>query len=480
MEIIVDTETPMAMDRRVDTIRGAFIKGKEDESLKHHVNAIIDDDFWQVTSEKRTLKKRKEKVPKHLKRGANEKEMDSLTKRILKIPLDKPFEEAYLTHRLWMFFRETKETEQDRHKMFNQVMTDHLGLKIELSEDSFTFMDYSTKNSKGIIRNLEVQIGNSLVLVDFHVLDNKLNRNSSLLLGRAFMATIGAVCNMQTNQLCPTLITLEVYYHPVRIDRQQTSKTGFDTGFIAACYCMKLNTRQSMKHRSIARLNHRSTVQFSQRSINIPGNRSIVVMRMILLLCQNTTTRVLQLTPSLRYRLITITVTRSADMATILLAVWQTIVIMRALQWTLHYLRCDLTSITRTTTKRILLSTVVLPWTTKEFSIYHMHIRKKHRSTVTPSHRSTFITHQIPRDPEGQAQAMDGRILNISREDIAEIIAMNGSRNFLDMQNRAEDPPSIEETDTPSIDVHPEFRRIALHQNNKRKLCWESRDEYGV
>ena len=73
------------------------------------------------------------------------------------------------------------------------------------------------------------------------------------------------------------------------------------------------------------------------------------------------------------------------------------IVIMRALQWTLHYLRCDLTSITRTTTKRRLLSTVVLPWTTKEFFIYHMHIRKKHRSTVTPSHRSTFITHQIPR-----------------------------------------------------------------------------------
>ena len=108
-------------------------------------------------------------------------------------------------------------------------MTDHLGLKIELSEDSFTFMDYSTKNSKGIIRNLEVQIGNSLVLLDFHVLDNKLNRNSSLLLRRAFMATVGAVCNMQTNQLCPTLITLEVYYDPVRIDRPQTSKTGFDT-----------------------------------------------------------------------------------------------------------------------------------------------------------------------------------------------------------------------------------------------------------
>ncbi|KAF2587925.1 hypothetical protein F2Q70_00038600 [Brassica cretica] len=45
-------------------------------------------------------------------------------------------------------------------------------------------------NSGGIIRNLEVQIGNALVPVDFHVLDIKLNWNSSLLLGRAFMATL--------------------------------------------------------------------------------------------------------------------------------------------------------------------------------------------------------------------------------------------------------------------------------------------------
>nr|VDC96752.1 unnamed protein product [Brassica oleracea] len=83
-------------------------------------------------------------------------------------------------------------------------MVDHLGLEIEPSKDSFTFVDYSQRNSGGIIRNLQVQIGNALVLVDFHVLDIKLNWNSSLLLGRAFMATVGAVCDMQTNKLCVT------------------------------------------------------------------------------------------------------------------------------------------------------------------------------------------------------------------------------------------------------------------------------------
>ncbi|KAF3531487.1 hypothetical protein DY000_02040159 [Brassica cretica] len=69
----------------------------------------------------RTLRKRKEKVAKHLKRGANEKDMDSFLKRVLRIPLEKPVEEAYFTHRLWMFFRETKETEEDIRKMFHEA-----------------------------------------------------------------------------------------------------------------------------------------------------------------------------------------------------------------------------------------------------------------------------------------------------------------------------------------------------------------------
>ncbi|KAF3589063.1 hypothetical protein F2Q69_00029221 [Brassica cretica] len=60
----------------------------------------------QATAE-RTLRKRKEKVPKHLKRVANDKKMESFRKMILRIRLDKPFEGAYITHRLWMFFRDT-------------------------------------------------------------------------------------------------------------------------------------------------------------------------------------------------------------------------------------------------------------------------------------------------------------------------------------------------------------------------------------
>lgn len=61
--------------------------------------------------------------------------MDSFTKRILRIPTDKPFEEAYFTLRLWMFFRETKETEKDIRRIFHQVR-EKMRQKITLKKKS--------------------------------------------------------------------------------------------------------------------------------------------------------------------------------------------------------------------------------------------------------------------------------------------------------------------------------------------------------
>ncbi|KAF2571252.1 hypothetical protein F2Q70_00002171 [Brassica cretica] len=66
----------------------------------------------------RTLRKRKEEMEKHLKRAANDKKKKSFRKRVFMIPIDKSFEEAYYTHRLWMFFRETREKEEDIKRMF--------------------------------------------------------------------------------------------------------------------------------------------------------------------------------------------------------------------------------------------------------------------------------------------------------------------------------------------------------------------------
>ncbi|KAF3587237.1 hypothetical protein F2Q69_00029984 [Brassica cretica] len=89
-----------------------------------------------------------------------------------------------------MFFRETRETEEDirimfyeaRDKMKNMITLKKKsdpgkfaipclvkGLKVKPSKESFTFVDCSQRRSGGIIRDLEVQIGSALVPVDFHV-----------------------------------------------------------------------------------------------------------------------------------------------------------------------------------------------------------------------------------------------------------------------------------------------------------------------
>ncbi|KAF3541173.1 hypothetical protein F2Q69_00022449 [Brassica cretica] len=86
-------------------------------------------------TERRRLRKRKEKIPKNLKREANEKEMDGFTKRVLRILVEKPFDEVYYTHRLWMFFRETKETEENNRRMFHHVR-ERMKLRITLKKKS--------------------------------------------------------------------------------------------------------------------------------------------------------------------------------------------------------------------------------------------------------------------------------------------------------------------------------------------------------
>lgn len=233
----------------------------------------------------RTLRKRKENVEKHLKRGANGKEKESFRKRVFRIPLYKPLQEAYYTHRLWLFFRETRDKEEDIKRMFCEarekmrkrvtlkkkshpgqfaipctvkgiefphalcdtgasvsilpkVMADHLGLKVEPSQELFTFVDCSQRNLGGIVKDVEVQIGNVLVPTDFHVLDIKLNWNSSLLLGRAFLSTVETVCNLQSNQLCLTLLDPNTYYDPIPVKKPQTTSPRInDPGIIGACHC---------------------------------------------------------------------------------------------------------------------------------------------------------------------------------------------------------------------------------------------------
>ncbi|KAF3582956.1 hypothetical protein DY000_02031069 [Brassica cretica] len=253
IEASIDRQPPAPFDRRahvtyrvqipkIDVARLNELrpKSKPSENPPETVRTPSDDGQDPMEEDRvptgRTLRRRKEKVAKHLKRGDDEKEKQNFRKRVFRIPIDKPFEDAYYTHRLWMFFRENREKEEDIKRMFCEARekmrmrritlkknSDHgqfvIPCTVEPSQELFTFVDCSQRNSGGIVRDLEVQIGIALVPVDFHVLDIKLNWNSSLLLGRVFLSTVGVVYNLKTNKLCLTLIDPSAHYDPIPVKK---------------------------------------------------------------------------------------------------------------------------------------------------------------------------------------------------------------------------------------------------------------------
>ncbi|KAF3606354.1 hypothetical protein DY000_02048266 [Brassica cretica] len=70
-------------------------KPKPSEHPPEHVRTPSDDGEDPMeegrVSTGRTLRRRKEKVAKHLKRGANDEEKENFCKRVFRIPIEKPF-----------------------------------------------------------------------------------------------------------------------------------------------------------------------------------------------------------------------------------------------------------------------------------------------------------------------------------------------------------------------------------------------------
>ncbi|KAF2587563.1 hypothetical protein F2Q70_00037223 [Brassica cretica] len=445
--------------------------------------------------------------------------MDGFTKRVLRIPIEKPFDEAYFTHRLWMFFRETKVTEEDIRRMFHQVrekmkhritltkksdpgkfvipcvvkgvefphsmcdtgasvsilpriMADQLCLSIEPSTESFTFVDLSEKRSGVIIRDLEVQIGNALVPVDFHFLDIELNWNSSLLLGRSFLATVGAVCDMNKNNLCLTLIDPNIHYDPIRPKRKVINSVdyGKELGFIGACHCG-------------AEYESEYETEYSE-SVDTPPFPSIDSNESTVTDDRNNTS---------------LDVVQPVD----------------------HFAspnHCYQHFAFQPPSKRGHDDYSIGSWV--DSGIHESFAVDTDERLETHKFTNTFPTS----DPDGNARAMGGKILQVSREDIADILQVaNGPKNLFSQQRGTPDiiqtdpnnhvgvatreinpdlsrqpkeqasidgttetsidrvtPTSIDIDNSTSINRRYECGNRAFDMYGARKFTWEQRDEYGV
>ena len=130
---LIDRQTPLTYRVRLPSIDNDYINAlrpppkplaSPPEPKPNPLNSSPEPVQEDQETEGRRLRKIKEKIPKNLNREANDKEMDGFTKRVLRIPIEKAFDEAYFTHRLSMFFRETKVTKEDIRRIFLQVRED--------------------------------------------------------------------------------------------------------------------------------------------------------------------------------------------------------------------------------------------------------------------------------------------------------------------------------------------------------------------
>ncbi|KAG5384427.1 hypothetical protein IGI04_035897 [Brassica rapa subsp. trilocularis] len=242
----IDRQTPLTYRVRLPSIDNDYISAlrpppkplaNPPEPKPNPLNSSPESVQEEQESERRRLRKRKEKIPKNLKREANDKKMNGFTK-----PIEKPFDEAYFTHRLWIFFRETKVIEEDIRRMFHQVR-EKMKHMITLTKKS----DPGKFAIPCIVKGVEFphsmcDTGASVSILPRIMadqLDIELNWNSSLLLGRSFLATVGPVCDMNKNKLCLTITDPNIHYDPIRPKRKVINSVdyGKELGFIGASHC---------------------------------------------------------------------------------------------------------------------------------------------------------------------------------------------------------------------------------------------------
>ncbi|KAF3599932.1 hypothetical protein F2Q69_00035074 [Brassica cretica] len=104
------------------------------------------------------------------------------------------------------------------------------------------------------------------------------------------------------------------------------------------------------------------------------------------------------------------------------------------------------------------------------------------RSTTNLHHRSTSVRNHHPLNPYGYAREMDGHALQVSGEDITDILQMANEAINLFMQQR--NSPSHQQKGTSEIynkagGVDDRFKKKS-RQHTQPRFHWEEKDEYGV
>ncbi|KAF3489463.1 hypothetical protein F2Q69_00052016 [Brassica cretica] len=371
-----------------------------------------------------------------------------------------------------MFFRKTKETKDDIRRMFHHVR-ERMKLRITMKKKSEPGKFEIPCVVKGIefphalcdirasVNILPKVMANQLV--DFHVLDIKLNWNSSLLLRRAFLATVGAVCDMNTNRLCLTLIDPDIHYDPVRVVRQQVNLVELenDLGYIAACYCgaeYETQYSESIDTHTVSSIDSNESLMTDERYPTSLDGKQLV----------DHFTLPDQFYPDVAFQQPN---NRGRDDYSIGKEYDEDYWKERAIEIAMQDDRYSSHSFNNTSPPSIdrvhsaSIDTNPHPAKRSYASIDTIH------GTSIDIKAASFEKEKgnipIPsRDPDGHARAMDGRILKVSRKDIANILQVANGPDNLFMQQRSilDNIPTVPDehpgANTTAIGSHQSYRPV--------------------
>ncbi|KAF3608389.1 hypothetical protein DY000_02048625 [Brassica cretica] len=354
---------------------------------------------------------------------------------------------------------------------------------------------------------------------------------------RAFLSTVGAVCNLKTIQMCLTLIDPNAHYDPIPVKKPHMSSRRInDPGIIAACHCgveydieysasIETHTTTSIDSanqkstdnphdESEDKLLHHSSWKRNAPSIDIPGSPSIDTQ-------PHQRNRKRASTNITNYSSIDAEVNRVRE-GDYSIGIWaddhhhESYVVETTIyepgadelhegftyEELLNMQRRDETAQHQSETVwgRIRYmhpidrarrpSIDITPSTSIDLAhTTSIFIRSKPKTTVSEKDKfnNEYLTPDkfgIFRDPDGHARSIDGCILNVSRKDIADILqTANGAENLF-AHNR--NIPEYQQKDKKEfydaaggIDKSFKLRR-AFDFLGTRRFYWEEKDQYGV
>lgn len=199
--------------------------------------------------------------PRHLMDPISTEQLAGFRKMVRRLPQKISFEQAWEIRPLHMFFKNSGETREEIKALFTEALTpslkvlpkvddpgkfvfpcsiagvefkealcdsgscvnlvskaivDKLGItEVEPSQVTLTFANSSRAVPYGTIRNLPVQVGDCVLHTEFQVVEMNKDHKMPLILGRTFMATVGAIVDMPNKRVSFSHINQNVFYQAV-------------------------------------------------------------------------------------------------------------------------------------------------------------------------------------------------------------------------------------------------------------------------